>query len=378
MNVTIICDVLGEPNNGTTIATLNLIHYLTDKGHRVKIVSADADTTGKENYYTVPALNLGPFNAALKRNGVRLAKSDKKILTQAIEDADVVHIQFPFSLGAAGAKLAKRMNKPVTASFHCQAENVTSHIGMMNVPFANRLTYKVFYRNVFRYCDKIHYPTAFIKDVFERETAPTAGEVISNGVNDAFFETRPHKRVSEKFTILCTGRYSREKAQHILIKAAAKSAHKEDIKLIFAGDGPYKKRLKKSAQKAGVDCEFKLFSRQELLEVLHGADLYVHTALVEIEAIACMEAIAGGLVPVICNSERSATRYFALDERNLFKKNDAQDLAAKIDFWYDNESLRNEYTQKYRALRDSFSQKVCMEQMEQMLLNAIEEHKKVS
>ena len=127
-----------------------------------------------------------------------------------------------------------------------------------------------------------------------------------------------------------------------------------------------------------MDCEFKPFSRKELLEVLHGADLYVHTALVEIEAIACMEAIAGGLVPVICNSERSATRYFALDERNLFKKNDAQDLAAKIDFWYDNESLRNEYTQKYRALRDSFSQKACMEQMEQMLLNAIEEHKKVS
>lgn len=45
MNVTIICDVLGEPNNGTTIATLNLIHYLTDKGHLRKIVSADADTT---------------------------------------------------------------------------------------------------------------------------------------------------------------------------------------------------------------------------------------------------------------------------------------------------------------------------------------------
>ena len=158
MNVTIICDVLGEPNNGTTIATLNLIHYLTDKGHRVKIVSADADTTGKENYYTVPALNLGPFNAALKRNGVRLAKSDKKILTQAIEDADVVHIQFPFSLGAAGAKLAKRMNKPVTASFHCQAENVTSHIGMMNVPFANRLTYKSFIETFFATATKSTIP----------------------------------------------------------------------------------------------------------------------------------------------------------------------------------------------------------------------------
>lgn len=378
MNITIICDVLGEPNNGTTIATLNLIRYLTDKGHNIKIVSADSDKAGKENYYTVPALNLGPFNAALKRNGVQLAKADKKILAQAIRNADVVHIQFPFSLGTAGAKLAKRMNKPLTASFHCQAENVTSHIGMMNVPFANRLTYKVFYRNVYRYCDKIHYPTAFIREVFERETTSTTGEVISNGVNDAFFAERPPKRFSEKFTILCTGRYSKEKAQNVLIKAAEKCAHKEDIRLIFAGDGPYKKRLRRQAKKAGVDCEFKLFSRQELLEVLHGADLYVHTALVEIEAIACMEAIAGGLVPVICNSERSATRYFALDERNLFKKNDAKDLAAKIDFWYENEALKEEYTQKYQAMRESFSQKACMEQMEQMLLSAIEEHEKVS
>ena len=28
MKITVICDVLGQPNNGTTIATLNLIRYL--------------------------------------------------------------------------------------------------------------------------------------------------------------------------------------------------------------------------------------------------------------------------------------------------------------------------------------------------------------
>ena len=121
MNVTVICDVLGEPNNGTTIATLNFIRHLKSKGHRVTVVSSDKVTDGAENRYVVPTINLGPFNAALKRNGVLLAKADKHILTKAIEEADAVHIQFPFALGAAGAKLAQKMHKPVTASFHCQA-----------------------------------------------------------------------------------------------------------------------------------------------------------------------------------------------------------------------------------------------------------------
>ena len=47
MNVTIVCDVLGEPNNGTTIATLNLIRHLTEKGHNVNVVSTDE--TSKAN-----------------------------------------------------------------------------------------------------------------------------------------------------------------------------------------------------------------------------------------------------------------------------------------------------------------------------------------
>ena len=84
MNVTVICDVLGEPNNGTTIATLNFIRHLKSKGHRVTVVSADKVTDGAENRYVVPTINFGPFNAALKRNGVLLAKADKHILTKAI------------------------------------------------------------------------------------------------------------------------------------------------------------------------------------------------------------------------------------------------------------------------------------------------------
>ena len=103
MNVTIVCDVLGEPNNGTTIATLNLIRHLKNSGHRVNVVSADETSAEGENNYVVPTLHLGKFaDSVLRRNGVSLAKADEEVLKDAIRDADVVHIQIPFFLGTAG------------------------------------------------------------------------------------------------------------------------------------------------------------------------------------------------------------------------------------------------------------------------------------
>jgi len=43
MKVTIVCDVLGTENNGTTIAAMNLVRSLRSRGHEVKIVCPDAD-----------------------------------------------------------------------------------------------------------------------------------------------------------------------------------------------------------------------------------------------------------------------------------------------------------------------------------------------
>ena len=33
MTITIVCDILGEENNGTTIACMNLIRFLRAQGH---------------------------------------------------------------------------------------------------------------------------------------------------------------------------------------------------------------------------------------------------------------------------------------------------------------------------------------------------------
>ena len=53
MKITMICDVLGEANNGTTLAALNVIAHLREKGHQLTVVSPDAYRT-EAGFVAVP------------------------------------------------------------------------------------------------------------------------------------------------------------------------------------------------------------------------------------------------------------------------------------------------------------------------------------
>lgn len=374
MRIAIICDVLGEENNGTTIAAMNLIRSLKEKGHEVRIVCPDPARAGERDCFLVPTYNLGPLNNYVAKNGVSLAKPVHSVLEEAIEGVDVVHILVPFNLGRAAVKLARERGIPVTASFHCQAENLTSHLFLMNARRANNLTYDVFYRNVYQYCACIHYPTQFICDVFEKRVGPTPHYIISNGVSAAFTPgkaTRPAEW-EERFVILFTGRYSKEKSHRVLIDAVAQSRYKDRIQLVFAGDGPLREAIRERAERSGIlPPVMKFYGREELINVIRSADLYVHPAEIEIEAIACLEAIACGKVPVISNSPRSATRYFALGENNLFHCNDPADLKKKIEYWMEHPAERETCSREYAGFAKRFDYTRCMDQMEEMLLDAV-------
>ena len=208
MTITIVCDILGEENNGTTIACMNLIRYLRAQGHTVRVVCADQDKAGNECFYVVPERNLYLLNPIVERNGVTLPRVDRSILEEAIRDCDVVHTTFVLRLSHTAVKIAKAYNKPITSSFHCQAENVTAHFLCKDSAAINRGVYRACYQMVYQYSDIIHYPTQFIRDTFEAVVGPTNGRVISNGVNSMFTPgpaTRP-EGLEDKFLIVSTGR----------------------------------------------------------------------------------------------------------------------------------------------------------------------------
>ena len=378
MIVTVVCDVLGEPNNGTTIAAYNLINSLRKRGHAVRIVCSDQERKGEPFYYVVPKLNLGSvINAAVARNNVSLSKPDKKIISEALDGADLVHVMFPFPLGITAAKLAHKRNLPFTAGFHMQAENLTAHLALMDFGLANLIVYRWMWLLMYRYCDCIHYPTEFIRKTFEKAThKKTPAYVISNGVNQEFrrMPVERDERYRGKFLIHSTGRLSKEKTHHILIEAVDKSRHRDEIQLVIAGKGPLREKLQALGDKLPNKPEFVFLSREDLVRQLNMTDLYVHPAEVEIEAIACLEAIACGLVPVIANSRRSATRFFALDARNLFRNKSAKDLARRIDYWIEHPKEREIMRRLYSGFSQQHEFEHCMDCMESMMKEAIEKH----
>ncbi len=376
MIITIVCDVLGQENNGTTIAAMNLIRYLESQNHTVKILCSQQENPDN-NFYMVESRDFWIFNDYVKKNGVSLAKPDEDIIAKAIDGSDIVHIMLPFALGRKSAEYAYSKHIPVTAGFHVMAENFSSHIFMKNSSIVNRLTYAHF-EKMYKYCSAIHYPTQYLRDLFEKIYGKTNGYVISNGVNSIFKPITHEFDLNNKITILYSGRYSKEKCQSVLIKAIGHSKYKNKIELILAGTGPMKEKLEKLAKKKNVNANFNFYAREEMVKVINTAYLYVHAADIEAEGISCLEAISCGVVPIICNSPKSATKFYALDERSLYKKNDYKELAKKIDYWIDNPSLREEASKKYIEMsKEKFDQTACMKKMEEMLLETIANYKKV-
>lgn len=374
MNVTIICEVLGEANNGTSVAAYNLINHLKAKGHNVKVVCPDEDKRGLDGWYVLPKLNLGPIlNWMISRNNVTLTKFSKEIVGEAIKDADVVHIMTPLFMARKCSKFVKKTGKPLTAGFHAQAENFTSHIGLMGSRLINHIIYRWYNGNLFCRADCIHYPTQFIRDVFEKQIGKkTNGVVISNGVNNCFKPTPSEKpeEYRDKFCVLFIGRFSKEKSHKTLLRAVRRSKYADRIQLFFAGNGETEKKVRRWGDKHLTNPPvIGFYSREELVKLINFCDLYCHPAEVEIEAIACLEAISCGLVPVIADSPKCATKGFALDKRCLFKVNDSRDLAAKTDYFIEHPEARAELRERYLSESVNFDQTACMEQMERMLLD---------
>src|SRR5690606_6726366 len=331
MVIVFVIDNYLHQTNGTTITARRFIEQLRMRGHEVRILSAGEK---EAHFYALKERYIPIVTEFARKQDVVFSKPDKKIIEEAFQGADVVHFLTPWKTSQVARKIAKKLNIPHTAAFHIQPENITYGAGLNGLGFLNGIIYRKF-RRFFGKISYVHAPSNFIANELYRHSYPTTVKVISNGVSDVFFNAKVRDQEG-KFHIISTGRYVKEKNQILLLKAVNSSKYKDQIKITLAGHGPKKSMLEKYAKAHNLDVEFKFFKQEELIKTLESAHLYVHTANIEIEAIACLEAIAVGLVPLIANAKKSATRQFALKPTNLFEPNNVEDLKQKLEYWIEN------------------------------------------
>ena len=223
------------------------------------------------------------------------------------------------------------------------------------------------------------------RDVMELYGVPADRvQVIYNGI-DPDFITAGQRKLSNSdgghtslsdgslITIVMVGRLSGEKRQDVIINAVPFSKYADRIQLVFAGKGPKYDEYVELGKQLKNPPQFVFLSKPELIDLLLHTDLYVHASDMESEAISCIEAFATGLVPVIANSEDSATPQFALDGRSLFAPGRPKDLARAIDWWFDHPDEKAKMEREYAEAAKNYDIDTSVRLCEQMFREAIEE-----
>lgn len=374
MKILIVMNDYFNMTNGMSISTQRFVKAFREMGHEVRVCANASNGTPD---YPMDVLKIPILNGIIDKEGFIFAKTDRTMLTEAIKWADIVHVEDPFFICEAAAKIARKEKKPVTGSFHLYPENMTYSVHIGKLRFINRFFMYAFDRMVYRHCNAIMCPTALVAQRLINNSYSSKLWVISNGVPDEIIDYgRSHRNIrankkecgDTKFKILTIGRYSVEKNQKLLLEAVRKSRYIDQIEIIIAGKGPLEKELIDAAKELPCDVTFSLYEPKDLINIMLKSDLYVHCANVEVEGLACMEAFACGAVPVISDAPLSSAKTYALHEQNRFIANNPMDLVSKIDYWIENpdrlKTVREEYLDFAATLKVSDCAKEMISMME--------------
>lgn len=370
MKILIVINDYMNSSNGMCISTQRFVGEYKKMGHQVRIVT---NNRYGELDYPLDVVKVPVFSDIIEKEGYTFAKVNRQVIRKAVEWADVVHLEDPFLVCRRAGIEAKRMNKPVTGTFHLYPENMTYAVHMGHAHLMNFWFMRLFLKSVYNRCDYINCPTEEVAKRLENYKIKSKLKVISNGIDDKFLFQKRSREFDGTLRVLSVGRYAVEKNQKLLIEAVAKCNHRDNIQVTLAGKGPLSEKLKECATKLGVQVEFGFLSQEQLREKMLESDLYVHCANVEVEGMSCMEAFACGCVPVISNARLSSTKDFALHKENLFQNRSAKSLAEKIDFFYEHPEKIAEQSKEYMEYGQSQGVEICGAKMIEMMEQAISE-----
>ena len=381
MKILLVIDTYDTNNNGTSISAQRFAAVLREHGNEVRILTTGEPAPDK---FVLKEFKVPLFNDLIHSHGFQFAQVDLDIIREAVAWADIVHCMMPFALETATKLIADQMHKPSTAAFHIQPENMTSSIGLGKAEWLNDRFYYTFRFLLYQHFNHIHVPSQFMADELIKRGYKAKIHVISNGIDPDFIAAGQRKLSNSDgghtsrsdgslITIVMVGRLSGEKRQDVIINAVPFSKYADRIQLVFAGKGPKYDEYVELGKQLKNPPQFVFLSKPELIDLLLRTDLYVHASDMESEAISCIEAFATGLVPVIANSEDSATPQFALDGRSLFAPGRPKDLARAIDWWFDHPDEKAKMEREYAEAAKKYDIDTSVRLCEQMFREAIEE-----
>lgn len=368
MKILLVINNFHLNGNGLCASARRTVAELKKLGEDVRILSGPNKYAAEpQPDYPLKEFIFPFFQTIIESNGFSYAKSDEKVMEEAVRWADVVHLEEMFVLQWKVIKIAKRLGKPITATYHLHPENITYNISPVLGKWngLNRTLLRLWVKHIYNDCQFIQCPTINVQDRLRSHHAKPLTEAISNGVipDKCTRATEPPQDYLDPerpLELLYIGRLALEKDQATLLEAMRFSKFAKRIRLHFAGIGTQERKYKKMAGKLvkeGVlqyEPVFSFNTRDELRELAAHADLCIHCAIIEVEGLSIMEAMQQGACPVIAVSRYSGTSQFALDRHCKFPAQNPEALANRIDYWLSHPKERWEMGLKHAKSMEQY------------------------
>lgn len=362
MKVLFVANNINVPGNGICSSVNATVTKLREKGVDARILSGSSKLAyGRKPDFPLKRLYFPIFQPIIDANGFSYARRDQKIIREAVQWADVIHLCEPLFLQADAIRWAEKLGKPIVATFHLYTQNILNEIPFASWGWSNRLLMKRWRNAQFNHCTHVQCPTSAVRNLLQKFGFSSHLHVISNGI-----EISPERVIAcapqtQPYIIYNTGRYANVKNQICLLNAMRYCRHSREIQLVFAGNGVNLPKLKKTADRLLADGVlsippvFAFHTHEQLAQLAKKAYLYVHCAKLEVEGLGCLEAVREGCVPLVGSGELIGTTDFAMDDRSVYPCGDARTLAQKIDWWIEHPQERIAAGQQYADFSRKFS-----------------------
>ncbi|MDP2680389.1 MAG: glycosyltransferase family 1 protein [Rhodoferax sp.] len=301
LRIALVTETFPPEINGVAMTLGRILDGLLARGHSVQVIrprqSGENAVLPREGLEQV--LSYGVALPAYRDLQFGLPARNRLTKLWSEQRPDIVHVATEGPLGWSAVTAARKLQLPITSSFHTNFRNYSPHygIGMLKVP-------------INAYLRKLHSRTlaTMVPTLENLQELKRRGysnlTLLSRGVSSDLFN--PDRRSQalrdswgvkpEDTVVLSVGRLAKEKNLGLVLSAFRSiQARLPSAKLVIVGDGPLRKSLEASypqARFAGARMN------EDLATHYASGDLFLFPSVTETYGNVVLEALASGLAVV--------------------------------------------------------------------------------
>ncbi|MDR3394327.1 MAG: glycosyltransferase [Parasulfuritortus sp.] len=302
-----VSDVYFPRVNGVSTSIETFRQVLTDHGVTMQlVVPRYGEEAEQEGIVRVGARSIprDPEDRLLAWGATH-----RTVLGEA-RNCDLIHVQTPFVAHYAGLKAARRLDKPVLATYHTLFEEYLFHYAPFLPAEWLKGAARRFSRTQCNDLDAVIVPSTAMRDRLAEYGVTVPMHILPTGIPLSRFAEGDRARFRERHgipeaqpVVLFVGRVAHEKNIDFLIDAVAEARQTvPELLFLITGEGPAEKSLRRQAEALGVAGNVRFLGymdrQSELPDCYAAADAFVFASRTETQGLVLLEAMAMGL-PVV-------------------------------------------------------------------------------